>query len=66
MFIIDRLEDRWAVIEHGRETFNLPRELIPQGAMEGDVIVISVTVDTKATEDLKKDVRALAGNLFKD
>lgn len=65
MFIIDRFENGWAVIEHNRKTFNLPRELIPPEAVEGDVLTINVAIDTEATADLKKEVRALADELFR-
>lgn len=66
MFIIDRFENDWAVIEHDGKTFNLPRVLVPPEAAEGDVVVISVTIDAGATAGLKREVRALADELFKD
>ncbi len=34
MFIVDRFEGDWAVIEYGRKTFNLPRFLLPQDCRE--------------------------------
>ncbi|BAF58747.1 MAG: DUF3006 domain-containing protein [Pelotomaculum sp.] len=66
MYIIDRFEGDWAVIEHNRKTFNLPRSLIPPEAMEGDVIIIKVSVDAEATARVKGEVKGLAGRLFKD
>jgi len=66
MFVIDRFEGDWVVIEYNRKTFNLPRDLVPPEAVEGDVIVIKASIDVEATAKLKKDVKELAGNLFKN
>lgn len=66
MYIIDRFEGDWAVVEYNRTTFNLPRELVPPEAVEGDVISITVTVDVDATAKLKEGVKNLADKLFKD
>ena len=41
-FLPDRFEGDYAVIEYNRKTFILPRELLPQEAMVGDVIQITV------------------------
>ena len=40
MIIIDRL-GKWAVIEYG-DNFHFQRELLPEGAKEGDVLNITV------------------------
>jgi len=66
MFIIDRFEGDWAVIEYNRKTFNLPRVLIPPEAVEGDAVIIKVSIDVELTAKLKKDVKDLAENLFKN
>lgn len=66
MYIIDRFEGVWAVIEFKRKTFNLPRLLVPPEAMEGDVLTIKVSVDAEATAKLKGDVKEIADNLFID
>ena len=66
MYIIDRFEGNWAVIEYERQTFNLPRKLLPPEALEGDVVAISISVDVKATATVKGDVTRLARQLFKD
>jgi len=66
MYIIDRFEGNWAVIEYERQTFNLPRTLLPPEALEGDVVTISISVDVKATANVKGDVTRLARQLFKD
>lgn len=66
MYIIDRFEGKWAVIEHERQTFNLPRQLLPPEALEGDVVNISVSLDAKGTDAAKEDIEKLAQRLFKD
>lgn len=66
MYIIDRFEEDTVVIEYNRKTFNLPRELVPPDAMEGDVLLIKVSIDAGATAKLKDDVKKMAGELFKD
>ncbi|MDN5347781.1 MAG: hypothetical protein PWP65_1345 [Clostridia bacterium] len=47
--VIDRLEKEAAVITDGRNTFCLPRDLLPIGAREGDVIKLAVALDPEAT-----------------
>ncbi len=66
MLIIDRFEGDWAVIEFGRETFNLPNFLLPADAKEGNVIEITVIIDRKATAARKEFISKLADNLFED
>jgi len=66
VYIIDRFENNWVVVEYNRKTFNLPRELVPPEALEGDVISIKVSVDPMATARLKEDVAETAGKLFED
>lgn len=64
MVILDRFEGKFAVIEHNGRTFNLPRELLPAEAREGDVLQIVVRVDRRATAERRKKLETLAGNLF--
>ena len=66
MFIIDRFEEDWVVLEFDRKTFQLPRQLVPPEAREGDVILIKVSVDADATSKLKKEINILANRLFKE
>lgn len=66
MYTIDRFEGNWAVIEYERQTFNLPRQLLPPEALEGDVVTISVSIDVKSTSAAKDDITQLARRLFKD
>lgn len=50
MYIVDRFEGEWAIIEtENRETFRLPKQLL-QGAKEGDVIAINIVADKVGTE----------------
>jgi hypothetical protein len=49
MLIVDRLEGEWAVIEWEGGTFNLPREFLPAGVHEGDVLTISLERDEEST-----------------
>lgn len=55
---IDRFEDEVAVlVVDGREVTR-PRATLPKDAREGDVINLeTLTVDTEATETLRREVR---------
>lgn len=64
MFIIDRLEGQWAVIEYERKTFNIPKNLLPDDAQEGDVITIDISLNKEATEVKKKKIQGLMEDLF--
>lgn len=56
--VIDRIEEGWAVLEYGKkgETFNIPAALLPEGAGEGDVIGLCISV--KEDETLKAQDKA--------
>ncbi|HHY29166.1 MAG TPA: DUF3006 domain-containing protein [Syntrophaceticus sp.] len=66
MFIIDRFEGDWVVVEFEGGTFNVPRVLFPQQVREGDVVKINIIVDEEATKNRKKRVEQLADELFED
>jgi len=66
LFIIDRFEGEWAVIEYGERIFNFPREALPSGAKEGDVLKIEVSVDADATRSRAEKIKRLADELFED
>lgn len=66
MFIIDRFEGEYALIEINRKIFHIPKTLLPKDAREGDVIVLNITVDKKATEKKKKSMGKLADSIFED
>lgn len=64
MFIVDRFEGDWAVIEYGRTTFNLPRSLMPPDVKESDVITISVSVDQTITKERRQKVEETMKGFF--
>lgn len=64
VFIIDRFEGSWAVLEAPDGTiFNFPRSFLPAEAKEGDVLVFDIAIDREATEKRKKEVRDLLNDL---
>jgi hypothetical protein len=64
VLIIDRFEGAMAVIEYEGRTFNLPRNLLPSEAKEGDVIRILITVDNEETEKRRKRIQELMDDVF--
>lgn len=65
MFIIDRFEGDWAIIEtENRHTFNLPRFILPPCIKEGDVISIQVGIDLVATKERTEKSKRMLDNLF--
>lgn len=64
MYIIDRFEGDYAVIESGdRQIFNLPRILMPT-AKEGDVISISVAIDDNEAKARQERIKNMMNNFF--
>mgnify|MGYP000845560310 CR=1 FL=1 len=66
MYIIDRLEGDWAVVEGEERTFNLPRKLLPTEVREGDVIRITVEIDHQATRSRAGKIKQLIDEVFED
>ncbi len=65
MFIIDRFEGDWAIIEtENRQTFNMPRSSLPPGLKEGDVINIQMDIDLDATKERAGKSKRMLENLF--
>lgn len=65
MYIIDRFEGDWAIIEtENRTLFNLPRSVMPTELKEGDVINILVSIDTESTLQRSKASKSLLDNFF--
>lgn len=64
MLIIDRFEGETAVVEYNGRTFDLPRELLPVDAKEGDVIRLSVAVDKEETKKRKQKIDNLVDDIF--
>lgn len=66
--IIDRFEGekvKWAVIEYdGKITFNLPRELLPQDASEGDVVEFDININAEETKSRRDAAEAMMRDLF--
>lgn len=61
MWIIDRFEGEYAVIEHGGVTFNVPRCALPEEAGEGDVL--RVIADNELTLQRKQNIKKLFDKL---
>jgi hypothetical protein len=66
MYILDRIEGDWAVVEHGKTTFQLPIELLPENAKEGDMLNIHISVDTDQTNKRKKRLEEKMGRLWEE
>lgn len=67
LYIIDRFEGGFAVIEHGDEMLNIKRENLPDNAKPGDVLVIiggQYTVDKEQTDARRNEIRRLQNELF--
>jgi hypothetical protein len=43
IFIIDRFEGNYAILECGENIFDVPRGILPTEAKEGDAIEISIS-----------------------
>jgi hypothetical protein len=67
MYIVDRFEGNWAVVEGpDRTTFNLPRDVLPLEIREGDVIEITVEVDKEKTVEQKQKAKSLLNDFFSE
>lgn len=67
MPVIDRIEEKWAVIELQGNTINVPLEKLPQEAREGDVVICKDDrwiIDVKATEERKLRARKKLAKLW--
>lgn len=64
LFIIDRFEGDWAVIEYGRQTFDFPRAHLPADVKQGDVLQFTAGIDRAETENRWRQIRELTQNLF--
>lgn len=58
--VIDRFEEGYAVVltDEG-EMFNISREKLPEGAREGDVLILdgTIRVDSKETEKRRRNAK---------
>ncbi len=66
MFVVDRFEGEYALIEYRKRIFHIPKSLIPKGVKEGDVINIKVTADEEGGRKRKEAAGKPAGGVFKD
>lgn len=59
--IIDRFEGKFAVVElKNKSRINMPKELVPKGAKEGDIL--EIRIDKEETQRRRKRIE----NLLKD
>ncbi|WP_243129186.1 DUF3006 domain-containing protein [Hathewaya massiliensis] len=64
-YIIDRFEEDYAVIETEEgKTFDLPKDMIPKDAREGDVLDIEVKVNKEDTRKREKEIKDLMDELW--
>lgn len=67
MFVIDRFEEAWAIVESDEKSFfKLPRSLLPLTVREGDSIEIIVKQDNLAAENRKARASNLLENFFEE
>lgn len=63
--IIDRYEEEFVVVElDNKQMINIPKEIIPSDAKEGDVISIEIDVDE--TNSRKENIHKLMSELWED
>lgn len=62
MWIVDRFEGDFAIIECGDFTFNVPKEALPERVCEGDVI--TVDIDRVKTAGRQANASSLMNKLF--
>jgi hypothetical protein len=65
---LDRLEDNGMAVlllfPHGRESFDVPRELLPEDARAGDVFEVSSARDRRETERMTAENERLLDELL--
>lgn len=63
--IIDRFEGNFAVCEKENKTMiDIPKEILPEEAKEGDVLNINISIDTEETENRKKFIEELTKDIW--
>ena len=67
--IIDRFEEGFAVCERENRTMiNIKKELLPQGSMEGQVIILKedgIIIDFQETEKRRKEIEEKTKDFWK-
>jgi hypothetical protein len=65
---LDRFEDNGMAVllpyPHGRESFDVPRELLPEDARAGDVFDVSFASDRRETERMAAENERLLDELL--
>ena len=65
---LDRLEDNGMAVlllyPHGKESFDVPRELLPEDARAGDVFEVSFARDWRETERMAAENESLLNELL--
>jgi hypothetical protein len=66
--VIDRFEGGYALLLFGDQEINveLPRELLPPGAGEGDILAVSFQIDHEAATAQKNKIAGLLDKLNKN
>ena len=65
---LDRFEDNGMAVlllyPHGKESFDVPRELLPEDARAGDVFEVSFARDGRETERMAAENESLLNELL--
>jgi len=66
--VIDRIEESHAILLFGDNEIKveLPRELLPPGAAEGDILAVSFQIDRQATMEQRRKIAGLLDKLKRD
>lgn len=64
MIIIDRFENSLAVVEYQGKMYNIPKDWLPAAAKEGDVIIVTTTIDEYETTRRRKDIEGMVEDMF--
>lgn len=67
LYIIDRFEGGFAVVEYGGEMLNIRREDLPENAKSGDVLTRRdgrFAIDESGTAARRDEIRRLQDELF--
>jgi len=62
---IDRFEGDYAVLSYGSGTIEWPKDKLPSGAAEGDVIVLTAQKDADATKSREELARTVINEILK-
>lgn len=64
-FTIDRFEGEYAVVElENMDMINIPKEILPEGTKEGDILEVSINKDE--TEEREKRIEEKFNRLLWD